>query len=283
MNRNLLLRIASALVLLPIVIVVVHLGGWALWALCLLSTGIVLSEYGGIVAPEDRASRAALILLGAAVCGVGMLTQDATVAFVLLQVGAMAMALIFTLRTGEFETAWPRMTALAFGLPYCVGAFVSVYRLRELGSPLELEWARPTWLYVVLLATWSNDTFAYFAGRAFGKHKLYEKVSPKKTWEGFAGGAVGSVSMLFVAQLVFPNAFGHFTAVDMLFIGIPAAALAPLGDLAESLLKRNYGVKDSGNTIPGHGGMLDRVDAVFVVAPWALLYAVGIRPLLGLG
>ena len=123
-------------------------------------------------------------------------------------------------------------------------------------------------------------TFAYFAGRAFGKHKLYEKVSPKKTWEGFAGGAIGAVASLFITRALFPDAFGHFTTLDLLFIGVPAAALAPAGDLAESLLKRNYGVKDSGNTIPGHGGVLDRVDALFFVAPWVLLYATGIRPLL---
>ena len=209
-----------------------------------------------------------------------MLATDPNVTWLSVQVAFLVIAILFLLRTGDFDTAWPRMAALAIGVVYVALALVAVYRLRGLGDSFAYAWAKPTWVYVVMLATWSNDTFAYFAGRAFGKHKLYEKVSPKKTWEGFAGGAIGAVASLFITRALFPDAFGHFTTLDLLFIGVPAAALAPAGDLAESLLKRNYGVKDSGNTIPGHGGVLDRVDALFFVAPWVLLYATGIRPLL---
>ena len=124
----------------------------------------------------------------------------------------------------------------------------------------------------MLIATWSNDTAAYFAGRAFGKHKLYERISPKKTWEGFIGGALGSTCVTVAFVMGCNHWMPSLTYVDALWIGIPAAVLAPLGDLVESLLKRSYNIKDSGGVLPGHGGLLDRVDAVYYVAPWVLFY-----------
>lgn len=277
---NLVLRVLSALVLLPVVLSLAHLGGWYFYAFLVVASSLCLIEYGGMVAHDDRAARVFFVLVGTVVTALGMLGGESAVVFVWVHAGAIAMVTYFTLRTGDMRTVWPRMATLAFGLVYVSLAIIAVSRLRNFGDSLGSVWAQPTWLYVALIATWSNDTFAYFAGRAFGKHKLYEKVSPKKTWEGFAGGALGGVVMLFAIRYAFPNAFGHFTPADLLFIGIPAAGLAPIGDLAESLLKRTYGVKDSGSTIPGHGGMLDRVDAVFFVVPWVLLYAIAVRPVL---
>jgi len=134
------------------------------------------------------------------------------------------------------------------------------------------------WVISALVITWANDTCAYFAGRLFGRHKLHPVVSPNKTWEGFAGGAVGSVAGMFVARWV---AFPGLTPTDCLVLGLLGAVLGPLGDLCESLLKRAYGVKDSGTLIPGHGGLLDRVDALLFNAPAVYLYVVTVRGLLG--
>lgn len=277
---NLALRVLSALVLLPVVLSLAHLGGWYFYGFLVVAGTLCLYEYGGIVSADDAPARTFFVVTGTSVIALGMLAADNAQVFLWVHAGSIAVAIFFTLRTGDMRTVWPRMATLAFGIVYVCLAIIAVYRLRAIGNDLAYVWAQPTWLYVALIATWSNDTFAYFAGRAFGKHKLYEKVSPKKTWEGFAGGAVGSVALLFAFRYAFPHAFETFTAADLLFVGLPAAALAPVGDLAESLLKRTYGVKDSGNTIPGHGGMLDRVDAVFFVCPWVLLYAVAIRPAL---
>ncbi len=124
------------------------------------------------------------------------------------------------------------------------------------------------WGLVALLITWVNDTAAYFAGRFLGKHKLYPAVCPNKTWEGFFGGMVGTVIGLFVFR------FGWFptlTVLDCVVLGILAGIIGPLGDLSESMLKRAYNVKDSGRIIPGHGGLLDRIDALLFNS--ALLYA----------
>jgi phosphatidate cytidylyltransferase len=119
---------------------------------------------------------------------------------------------------------------------------------------------------LAFVVAWGNDTAAYFAGHSFGRHKMFERISPKKTWEGFAGGVAGSVvGALAVRWLLAPQALGIGAAA---VVGLGAAVLGPLGDLAESMVKRAAGVKDSGNTIPGHGGLLDRIDALLFVAPW---------------
>jgi phosphatidate cytidylyltransferase len=125
------------------------------------------------------------------------------------------------------------------------------------------------WVVLAFVVTWANDTFAYFAGMLFGKHKLYEKVSPKKTWEGFAGGAAGSVAgALIIRATLLPE----LPVTHAVLLGAGAAVLGPAGDFTESLLKRAAGVKDSGRLIPGHGGLLDRIDALLFVVPWVYLF-----------
>jgi phosphatidate cytidylyltransferase len=276
---NLVLRIGSAVVLLPVALWFLYQGGW--WAKGLIQVVAIgcLYEYGAIVAKQDLLGRALLILCGAFAVFAGLVVDDAGRAMLAPQAAVLVFGVLFTLRPGDFPTAWVRLCTLAFGVFYVGLALVSVVRLLMLGQGAEIPvgWSSGIWLYVVLLATWSNDTFAYFAGRAFGRHKMSEKISPKKTWEGFAGGAFGTLGMLFLAKAVSP-AFANFTTTDLLFIGLPTALFGPIGDLAESLLKRNFDVKDSGKILPGHGGLLDRIDAVFFVAPWVLAYALFVKP-----
>jgi phosphatidate cytidylyltransferase len=126
------------------------------------------------------------------------------------------------------------------------------------------------WVLMPLAVTWLNDTGAYAAGRAFGRHKLYPAVSPGKTWEGFFGGALASIGAAFLVRALF---LGSLTTVDCLAIALPCSVLGPVGDLSESMLKRAYGVKDSGKLIPGHGGLLDRIDALLFNLPYIWLYA----------
>src|SRR5690606_4499891 len=125
-------------------------------------------------------------------------------------------------------------------------------------------------LVLVLLVAWLGDTGAYFAGRFFGKRKLYPAVSPKKTWAGAIGGVMGSVLAAAVVKLGLMD--GVLSWTDVLLIAIPGAVLGQMGDLVESLVKRSTGVKDSGALLPGHGGILDRVDAVLFLAPYVYLY-----------
>ena len=115
---------------------------------------------------------------------------------------------------------------------------------------------------------WINDTGAYFVGSFWGKHKMYERVSPGKTWEGTIGGLVLTVGLAYVVYLIFPQlAYKHWLAIAVI-----VSVLGTLGDLAESLLKRTAQVKDSGRLMPGHGGVLDRFDSLLFATPFVFAY-----------
>src|SRR6185312_9994411 len=124
---------------------------------------------------------------------------------------------------------------------------------------------------LVLVVAWLADTGGYFAGRFLGKAKLYEAVSPKKTWAGAIGGLAGSLIGVIVLKLAFAT---YLEWIDVVLIAIPGGILGQLGDLAESLIKRSVGVKDSGALLPGHGGILDRIDAVLFIAPYVYTYLI---------
>ncbi len=117
---------------------------------------------------------------------------------------------------------------------------------------------------------WGNDTFAYLSGMAFGKHKLFERISPKKTWEGTIGGGVFAV----IAAIVLSFIYKDFNAFEWMGFALTIIIFGTFGDLFESLIKRTIGLKDSGNIMPGHGGILDRFDSILIAAPFAYLYIV---------
>lgn len=117
---------------------------------------------------------------------------------------------------------------------------------------------------------WVNDTFAYLTGMLLGKHKFFERISPKKTWEGTIGGAVFTI----VGAYVFSFFINDFTNFEWMGLGLVIVIFGTFGDLIESMIKRTYGIKDSGKIMPGHGGILDRLDSILIAAPFVLLYVV---------
>jgi len=154
--------------------------------------------------------------------------------------------------------------------PLYVGGLVTTLALLrrdqgELGPPFVL---------LVLMLSWLPDTGGYFAGRFLGRHKLYEAVSPKKTVEGAIGGLIGGVAGAMLAHFFYLRSLPLFDAV---VLGLIGSALGMVGDLGESLLKRSSGVKDSGGIVPGHGGILDRVDALLVTGVISYLYVIFFR------
>lgn len=140
--------------------------------------------------------------------------------------------------------------------------------LNYITIPLELPSFSPLLILGFIFIIWANDTFAYFTGSLIGKHKLYEKVSPGKTWEGFIGGLVFAILTGYLYSLFYPEV----ESIHWLVIAAIISVFGTLGDLVESKLKRKAGVKDSGKLLPGHGGILDRFDALIFSIPFVFVY-----------
>ena len=262
-NKNLLVRLGSALVLLPLVLFLLYKGGW--WTAALLAWGAAscAGEYINITL-KGLPGIAWLAIAGAGLAPFFVVWQPNN-APALVCAGLSVLMLSswsWHLLNGPLEDAPNRSAHIMMGAIYGGGGMAALMAVRNQDDG---AW----WLVAALIITWANDTAAYFAGRLFGKHKLYPEVSPNKTWEGFAGGFVGAVGGLFIERAFF---FPQMTVADCVIMGVLGSVLGPTGDLCESMLKRTYGVKDSGKMIPGHGGMLDRVDALLFNAPMVFLY-----------
>jgi phosphatidate cytidylyltransferase len=180
----------------------------------------------------------------------------------------LASLLTETFADREMDAALSRVQAMMMSFVY-VCAFFGGYLLLFRHSPQTANWEQQAgWFLFPMFIIWAGDTGAYFAGKQWGRHKLAPTVSPAKSWEGAAGGIAASIVSGYAAWALFMQGYMN-PAVVPLYV-IPAAILGQLGDLAESMIKRGNGVKDSGTILYGHGGMLDRVDALVVAAPYIL-------------
>jgi phosphatidate cytidylyltransferase len=249
-------RIVVALILMPVVLGVVYVGGWWLFALVAVAAAVSLHEYwlmARTLAPLAPAGYvgAGLALVGAQLSGVDWMLAGALTTF----------ALAFLLKAISAARAAPTaaVSSTVMGALWIGGGLAFLLLLRGLPEHGRLA------LYTVLIAVWAGDTLAYFGGRLVGRHKMAPSTSPGKTWEGFVFGTAATVFVAFVALYK-----QHFLSIPQsIVLGVVLAVAGPLGDLFESLLKRDAGLKDSGTLLGGHGGMLDRLDAFFFAAPAA--------------
>lgn len=189
---------------------------------------------------------------------------DPTAVLAMLVAAAFGIFLYALFRPEALRSAAERIGLLVFGLLY--GPVLLGHATLARALPGDLG---PGAVMLAFAAAWGGDTAAFYAGKRFGRRKLYAVVSPGKTWEGAAAGVAGSVAaVLLVRALLVPDlALRHAVA-----LGAVAAVVGQLGDLCESLLKRGVGVKDSGALLPGHGGLLDRLDSFIFVAPLVYYY-----------
>lgn len=261
-------RVLTALVAGPLVLAALFLlpSAWFL-AFVVLFVEVAVWEYLTILKPQaPRAPLKAMLVLvpAAAVAFSASMTPDSggfvaeqhlLTAAMVVSVGVGSLVLLS--RT-PLEEVVPALGVLCFGIPYFAVPVAAVHHLQS---------ADP-WLVVLMFAVvWLGDTGAYYVGRRLGRHKMAPVISPNKSWEGAAAGFATSL----LAAAVW--SFFRLGWVDPALLGIAAltAVAAQIGDLMESMLKRGAGVKDSGNILPGHGGLFDRMDAMLFAAPVLLL------------
>lgn len=263
-------RILAALVGLAIVVPAIVFGGTlAVDIIVMLVMLICVDEFTRMAVPTfHRPAVVALGLASLAVYGVAIWAPPAA-ALPTLSLGAVGLLGFALLRVPETDAGARVGLRLAGGLLYIPVLLSAIPMIRRLDGGL-------AWVFLVLAGTWLCDTGAYFAGRAFGRHKLFERVSPKKTWEGAVGGMFAGIAGVVAVQAV---GLPELPVVHAVVLGALLAWVGVAGDLAESMFKRSFGVKDSGSIMPGHGGLLDRVDAMLFTGPAALAYVM----LFGLG
>jgi phosphatidate cytidylyltransferase len=271
-NSNLAVRVATALVGAPLIIALLYKGPpWGFYLLVLPAALIGAWELFNMTHPGDRLSQAIGVGMSAAASlALYVSDGDTRVLVTMIVVVPLAGPLLTLVRLGEMKTAALRACAMGFG-PLYLGVPLTLLAImrRDLGGD------GPAYVVLTIMFAWFGDTGGYFAGRFLGRHKLYEAVSPKKTVEGSIGGLAGSVFGALLAHFWF---LPSLSLVHGVILALVAGALGQAGDLGESALKRSTGVKDSGAIVPGHGGILDRVDALLVTSAVTFLYSIWFLP-----
>lgn len=263
--NNLTQRIITGVLGSAAIITGICLSQWAFFAMFLFLVIITLNEFYKLVAIDQIfAERLYGIIAGAFlfVISFAIVAGYIDQRYFLLIFPVMAIVFIIKL----YKTEKKPFTNIAFTLLGLIYVAVPVSLLNF------IAFRDASYRYELILGTllilWSTDTGAYFAGTYLGKHKLFPRVSPKKTWEGFAGGAL--------LALVFAGGLSYFcdiiSVVDWIIMGIIIIVGGTFGDLVESLLKRSIEIKDSGNVLPGHGGFLDRFDGLLIASPFLVAY-----------
>lgn len=280
--KNFLVRTASGAVLLGIVLAAIFSGVWGYGALLLFITVVGVWEFYGLArAKGSEPQRCMGMLMSIVLFFAGFVpslyiynvidkSELLVDGLLLLMLCAILLVLTFVIevfrnrKTPIYNIATTIMGTLYVALPMATLMIIPAILN-------EVIYCSDTWIPWVflfyLLLVWGNDVFAYLVGVTMGKHRMCERLSPKKSWEGFAGGIAGSIAVGAIAAAVLGGSYGVWIG-----LAVVVALSSVVGDLIESMFKRDAGVKDSGSIMPGHGGILDRFDALIISAPFALIY-----------
>jgi phosphatidate cytidylyltransferase len=270
--KNLITRSLTGILYIAVIIGGITLPHPAMWVLMALLVVLAIPEYhtmfSNLGIPKSNAVIAMDIIAGLAMISLPMfLLQDKPMVgilfgiFLIYMLARIVVSLYISDMKLSLKSIATSFTSLVYiSLPLTIMGLIYVF---PCGS----------WILLgMFIMIWSNDTGAYIVGSQIGKKRLFERLSPKKSWEGFWGGMAFTVVASIVYFLVVESELPNMSILKMAILGVTVSVFATWGDLFESMIKRAVGVKDSGNLLPGHGGILDRIDSLLAVAPAVALY-----------
>lgn len=268
--KNLITRSLSGIVYVGLIVAAILAGNyWMLWLVMLLSF-LAISEFNVITNGGEHPD-GVIRFIDLFTCGVVLLIPyvinciSAHEAIYLIP--AVILLLMGRLIAALYIKEGNQLSLLAHSL------MAQIYITFPLFLLLNVYYLAPKLVLLMFVMIWLSDTGAFCVGSLFGKRKLFERISPHKSWEGFFGGMLFSIAAGCIAFAVWGTKyFTGFTAVELAIFGAVVAIFATWGDLIESLIKRTLKIKDSGSLIPGHGGILDRIDSLLLVAPATTIY-----------
>lgn len=268
-KSDLLPRVITAVVAIPLLFAIIFLAPpIATFVLLLVAGAIGVWEFCDMIFGEQHTGGKVVATALAPAPAATMYFAPAWFIFAIVG-SAMALFIYFLFAYREQREVSHQITASITGILYAAVMLMMLGLLhRDAGD------AGPYWFLLALVVTWSSDTGAYFSGKAFGSRKLYEAVSPNKSVEGAVGGLLASVGAAFLCNYLFgfDAAWTPIEPWQVVLLAVPANILGQIGDLAASLIKRAHDIKDSGVIIYGHGGILDRIDALIFAAPWFYIF-----------
>lgn len=263
---NLTQRIIAALIAVPIIILAIFYNDYTFWALFFIIAGLTQYEFYKLLGLNGNLP---LTIYGT-LCGLilNCLTffiekEFFPFHFYYLIVPLLTFTFFIKLYKKNDTAPFENLGYTFLGIIYVAVPFALINEII-----VEPNYYRPFLIFGILVILWCSDSGAYFAGRFLGKRKLFERISPKKTWEGFFGGAITA----FAAALLISRYYTEFEPWKWLIIAFIIVTTGTLGDLVESLFKRSIEIKDSGSIIPGHGGFLDRFDGLLLSLPFIVTF-----------
>jgi len=263
--KEMITRALSGAVYVAVLILCTLYSPWTLYALFFVFMLIGIFEFKKLVALTDNWIYVSAILFFGSLIHFDDINFNR---FIYISILSLFVPLIIQLfkRTGENS----QVGSFYLAFFYIVLSFVLLTKIPFL---INYNSYQPMLLIGLFIIVWTNDTFAYLIGKSIGKHKLMERISPRKTVEGFVGGLIFAL----VAAFLLSKYTGLLELKDWLILGAITVVFGTIGDLVESKFKREAGVKDSGSLIPGHGGILDRLDSVIFAAPFVFYYLMSIQ------
>lgn len=277
MKNNFIQRAITGIIFVGVLIGCILGGPISFSLLFALITALTIHEFGVIISkqPDVEINKPICMLAGVflffgfAYLGVMPGQTEILIPYLFLIIYLLVSELYLKKKNPLNNWAYAMMSQIYIALSF---AMLNVLAYHSIGSERELSnyqvQYNPILPLSIFIFTWINDTGAYCTGMLFGKHRLFERISPKKSWEGSIGGGVFSI----IAAIVMAHYFPFMSISIWIGLALTVVIFGTLGDLTESLLKRTIGIKDSGNILPGHGGMLDRFDSTLMAVPAAVVY-----------